>query len=64
VLVLDQFTDDLRAALAEPGERVVDVLHGEHAAEITESVHRGVAVIDPCPSGRIRKTLRSHSRSG
>src|SRR5262245_2501096 len=45
VLILDHFADDRRAAFAEPGERVVDVLHGEHDAQVTESVHRGVAVI-------------------
>ena len=32
VLVLDHFADELRAALAEPGERLVDVVHGEHDA--------------------------------
>ena len=42
---LDHFADDLRAAFAEPGERIVAVLHGEHDAEITESVDGGVAVI-------------------
>jgi uncharacterized protein len=30
VLIPDHFADELRAALAEPGERIVDVLHGEH----------------------------------
>src|SRR5690606_13573043 len=30
VFVLDHFADEPRAASAEPGERVVDVLHGEH----------------------------------
>jgi hypothetical protein len=32
VFVLDHFADELRAALTEPGERIVDVLHGEHDA--------------------------------
>jgi hypothetical protein len=32
VLVLNYFTDELRAALEEPGERLVDVVHGEHDA--------------------------------
>jgi hypothetical protein len=45
VLVLDHFADDLGAAFAEPGERIVDVLHGEHDAEITESVHWRATVI-------------------
>src|SRR5688572_3161777 len=43
--VLDHFADELRAAFAEPGERIVDVLHGEHDAQITESVYRSAAVI-------------------
>jgi hypothetical protein len=29
LFVLHQFADEFRAAFAEPGERVVDVLHGE-----------------------------------
>src|SRR5688572_29828100 len=45
VFVPDHFADELRAAFAEPGERIVDVLHGEHDAKVTESVHRGSAVI-------------------
>jgi hypothetical protein len=32
VCILDYFADELRAAFAEPGERIVDVLHGEHDA--------------------------------
>src|SRR5213593_4056219 len=32
VFVLDHFADELCAAFAEPGERIVDVLHGEHDA--------------------------------
>jgi hypothetical protein len=32
VLVLDDFANELRAELAEPGERIVDVVHGEHDA--------------------------------
>jgi len=32
VFVLDYFADELRAAFAETGERIVDVLHGEHDA--------------------------------
>src|SRR3954454_18063951 len=34
VFVLDEFADELRAMLAEPGERIVDVVDGEHDAEI------------------------------
>ena len=32
VFVLDHFADELRTAFAEPGERIVDVLHGKHDA--------------------------------
>src|SRR5260221_3365529 len=45
VFILDQFADELRAAFAESGERIVDVLHGEHDAQVAESVHWGAAVI-------------------
>src|SRR5260221_12830857 len=45
VFVLDHFADELRAAFGEPGERIVDVVHGEHDAQVTQSVHRGGAVI-------------------
>jgi hypothetical protein len=31
--------------LAEPGERLVEVIHGEHDAEVAECVYRGVPVI-------------------
>ena len=30
---------------AEPGERIVDVVHGEHDTQVAQSVHRGVPVI-------------------
>src|SRR5687768_18235304 len=45
VFVLNNFADELRAALAEPLERVVDVVHGEHDAQVAQRVHRGVPVI-------------------
>jgi hypothetical protein len=45
VFVLDHFADELRAAFAKPNERVVDVLHGEHDAQVTEGVNWGGAVI-------------------
>src|SRR5437879_2448671 len=45
VLILDDFADELRAAFAQSGERIVDVLHGEHDAQVAESVHWGAAVI-------------------
>jgi hypothetical protein len=32
VFILDHFADELRAAFAEPNERIVDVLQGEHDA--------------------------------
>src|SRR5215208_993513 len=32
ILVLRQFTNQLGSVRAEPGERIVDVLHGEHDA--------------------------------
>src|SRR5262245_11759513 len=38
VSVLDHFADELRAVFAEPGEGIVDVLHGEHDAQVTEGV--------------------------
>ncbi len=34
VFILDYFAYELRTALAEPLKRLVDVVHGEHDAEI------------------------------
>src|ERR1700761_151744 len=45
VLIPDYFAYELCAALAKPAERLVDVVHGEHDAEVAECVHWGVAVI-------------------
>jgi hypothetical protein len=45
VLILDDFADELRAARAEPFKRLVDVVHGEHDAEVAQGVDRGVPVI-------------------
>src|SRR5207253_9512698 len=45
VFVLNHLVDELRAVLAEPGQRIVEVVYGEHDAEVAESVHRGVPVI-------------------
>src|SRR5689334_460639 len=45
VSVLDHFVDELCAVLPEPGERVVEVVDGEHDTQIAEGVHRGVPVI-------------------
>jgi hypothetical protein len=39
ILILNHLADEFRAATAEPDERIVDVLHGEHDAQVTESVH-------------------------
>jgi hypothetical protein len=44
-LILDYFAYELRAARAEPFKRLVDVVHGEHDAEVAQGVDRGVAVI-------------------
>ena len=35
VFILDYFAYELRAARAEPFKRLVDVVHGEHDAEVT-----------------------------
>src|SRR5690606_4850022 len=43
--VVDDLVDDRRAELAEPGERVRDVLDREHDAQVPERVHGRVAVI-------------------
>src|SRR5262249_44511596 len=46
LFVLDHFgADELRAVFAEPGERLVKVVNGEHDAQVAEGVHRGVPVI-------------------
>src|SRR4051812_17442013 len=50
VFILDYFAYELRAARAEPFKRLVDVVHGEHDAEIAQRVDRGVPVI--CDDGR------------
>jgi hypothetical protein len=42
---LDYLAYELRAAFPEPFQRLVDVVHGEHDAEVAPSVHRGVAMI-------------------
>ena len=34
VFILDYFAYELRASLAEPFKRLVDVVHGEHDAEV------------------------------
>ena len=45
VFVLDYFVDELRAVLPEPGERIVEVVHGEHDTQIAQRIYRGVSVI-------------------
>ena len=45
IFILDDFAYQLCTALAESLNCLVDVIHGEHDAEIAESVHRGGAVI-------------------
>src|SRR4030095_1713929 len=45
IFISDYLAYELRTALAEPLQRVVDVVHGEHDAQVAESVHRGVSVI-------------------
>jgi hypothetical protein len=42
VFVLNDFADDLRAAFAESFERPVDVVYGEHYAEVAERIHWGI----------------------
>src|SRR6476620_5493442 len=53
VFVLDYFVDEPRAVPAEPGQRIVEVIHGEHDAEVAEGVYRGVPVI--CDRSRREK---------
>src|SRR5207253_4183766 len=45
VFVLDHFVDQLRAMLAEPGQRIVEVVHREHDSEVAKGVYRRVPVI-------------------
>ena len=45
IFILDHFAYELRAALANPCKRLVDVVDGEHDPEVAQSVHRRLAVI-------------------
>jgi hypothetical protein len=45
VRVLHDLGDEFRAAIAKPGERVIDVVNGEHDSEVAEGVDRRVTVI-------------------
>jgi hypothetical protein len=45
VFILDHFVDELRAVVADLGERLVEVVHVEHDTQVAQSVHRGVPMI-------------------
>src|SRR3954471_24841560 len=45
LFVLNHIADELRPTLAEPGKRLVDVVHSEHDTQVAEGVHRGIPVI-------------------
>jgi hypothetical protein len=45
ILIPDYFTYKLCAALPKFAKRLVDVVHGEHDAEVAQSIYWGVAVI-------------------
>ena len=45
IFILDYFAYELRAALAKPFKCLVDIVYGEHDAEVAQSVHRGFTVI-------------------
>ena len=59
ILIPDYVAHELRAALAKPAKRLVDIVHGEHDAEVAQGVHRGVAVIR---DDRRHKKAESSSR--
>ena len=40
-----ELRDDLRAVLSEPSQGLVEVVHGEHHAQVAQGVHRGGPVI-------------------
>src|SRR6185369_15348289 len=52
VFVIDDYIDHRRTEPAEPGEGVVDVLDGEHDAQVSQRVHGGGAVIG-CDGGGV-----------
>ena len=52
LLILDDFAYELHAAIAEPFKRLVNVIHGEHDAQIAQSIDWGVAVIATAGSVR------------
>jgi hypothetical protein len=45
VFVLDYLAYELRAAVAEPFKRLVDIVHSKHHAEIAEGIYGGCTVI-------------------
>jgi hypothetical protein len=45
VFILNNVAHKLRAVLVEPFQRVVDVVHGEHHAQVAKSIHRSIPVI-------------------
>src|SRR5689334_14657662 len=45
VFVLNDFADKLRAAIAEPREQLVEVINGEHDAQVAKSIYGSIAVI-------------------
>jgi hypothetical protein len=53
IFVLNHFSNELGALLAEPGYHPVNVGYREHDAKVTERVHRGSAVI--CDGSRGEK---------
>src|SRR3954447_9349892 len=60
VFVLDDFTaDELCAVVAEPGERLVKVVYGEHHAEVAERVDRSGPVIGDHRRGKKPRELKA-----
>ncbi len=65
VLVLHHFADELRAVLLKPSERIVEVVHGEHDAQVAQRVHRGGPVIgDHRRREKSRQTRAGSGRRG
>src|SRR5690606_27764412 len=58
LLVLDHIADELRAALAEPGKRLLDAVHSAHDAKVAESIHRRVPGIGD--DGRVEESRKRH----
>src|ERR671915_1304123 len=45
VLILNHFAHELRAARAEPLERLIEIVYCEHGAQVAQSVHWSIPVI-------------------